>query len=287
MYPMDVVRALRMASASDAGAVLSTAQLLRNFVAAHGVAGLAKQGVVPEVARATSMRVVQFFSYPLMHELFFGRLPSEGSHGSKLASGMMASLPAAAVITPLENAKIALQLDSAGRFNNSMGEAMGHLWRRGALAPYVGFQGVFTRSAVSFGPYIAVLPYCNSVAAPACRSVFGDTPLGSTLGSLLGGLLAGSFGAALNCPFDLVRTALQKQAIAAAAKPMSGAQILSLSFSPLAYFEAGRAIYASKGLGALYMGLGFKVLHLGGVGSCNAALIPRFKKWFGIEREVF
>jgi hypothetical protein len=38
-------------------------------------------------------------------------------------------------ITPLENAKIALQLDHAGRFHNSMFASLRHLWRRGALAP--------------------------------------------------------------------------------------------------------------------------------------------------------
>lgn len=61
MYPMDVVRALRMASASEAVS-LPTAQLLRNFVSAHGLLGLASQGVLPEIARATAMRVVQCVS---------------------------------------------------------------------------------------------------------------------------------------------------------------------------------------------------------------------------------
>ena len=143
MYPMDVVRALRMASASEA-ASLSTAQLLSNFIAAHGFLGLAKQGVLPEIARATTMRVVQFFSYPLIHEAFFARKPSEGTPGTKLVAGMAAAMPAALAITPLENAKIALQLDQAKRFDNSMGRAVQHLWQRfgpskgliGGLSPF-------------------------------------------------------------------------------------------------------------------------------------------------------
>uniref|UniRef100_A0A7S2BR69 Uncharacterized protein n=1 Tax=Haptolina brevifila TaxID=156173 RepID=A0A7S2BR69_9EUKA len=282
---MDVVRALRMASATDAAA-LSTTQLLRNFIEAHGVLGLAKQGVMPEIARATTMRVVQFFSYPIVHETFFNRKPSEGTPATKLVSGMAASFPSAVAITPLENAKIALQLDSTKRFNNSMGEAIQHLWKRGTFAPYVGLQGVFTRSAISFGPYIATLPYCQQLTGPAAKTVCGDTPLATILGNLLGGLVAGSFGAALNCPFDLVRTNLQKQAIALAEHPMTTAQILSLSFSPVAYFNVGRQIVATRGIGALYMGLTFKVAHIGGTGACNAALIPYFKRLFGIEREV-
>jgi solute carrier family 25 2-oxodicarboxylate transporter 21 len=216
MYPFDVVRALRMASASDAAAAsLSTSQLVRNFVSAHGVKGLVSQGVAPEMARATMMRVVQFFSYPLCHEALTGKKPSEGTPVTKLVSGMAASLPSALAITPLENAKIALQLDSEKRFGNSMGNAARHLWRRGILAPYVGLQGVFTRSAISFGPYIATLPYCQSFTKPMVSNTLGDGPFATVLGNLLGGLLAGSFGAALNCPFDLVRTNLQKQAIGA------------------------------------------------------------------------
>ena len=114
MYPMDVVRALRMASASEAVS-RSTYQLLSDFISAHGLLGLAKQGVLPEIARATTMRVVQFFSYPLIHEAIFSKKPAEGTAGTKLVSGGLAALPAAVAITPLENAKIALQLDHCAK----------------------------------------------------------------------------------------------------------------------------------------------------------------------------
>ena len=247
--------------------------------------GLAKQGVLPEIARATTMRVVQFFSYPIIHEAFFSKKPSEGSPATKLVAGMAASFPSAVAITPLENAKIALQLDSAKRFNNSMSKATMHLWQRGMFAPYVGLQGVFTRSAISFGPYIAILPYCQGVVCPATKSALGDGSVATTVGNLLAGLVAGSIGAALNCPFDLVRTNLQKQAIAAAESPMTTGQILSLSFSPVSYFNVGKQIVMARGVGALYMGLTFKVAHIGGTGACNAALIPYFKGLFGMDRE--
>uniref|UniRef100_A0A6T7DMD3 Mitochondrial carrier protein n=1 Tax=Coccolithus braarudii TaxID=221442 RepID=A0A6T7DMD3_9EUKA len=287
MYPADVVRALRMASASEATAT-STVQLLRSFISAHGVLGLAKQGVFPEIARATLMRVAQFFSYPLAHEALFGGPPSSGSTSTQVLSGMAACLPSSLAITPLENAKIALQLDHAKQFNNSTDAALRHLWRRGALAPYIGFQGVFTRSALSFGPYIAALPYCQRVTRPAAAEVFGgSSAFGTVLGNLTGGLLAGALGAAINCPFDLVRTNLQKQAVALAAEPMSRSQIATLAFSPSTYFEVGRQIAYKNGVGALYRGLAFKIAHIGGVGALNAALIPYFKRTFGVRREVF
>ena len=189
MYPMDVVRALRMASASDAGASMSSVQLVRNFVQTHGMIGLLRQGVMPEIARATTMRVVGFFTFPLIHKQLFNRSPSEGTPGTKLISGGLAMLPAAVAITPLENAKIALQLDSAKRFDNSMGRAVSHLWQRGWLAPYVGMQGVFARGAMSFGPYVATLPFFNAFTGPLVKGAVGDTPLGTMLGNLLGELL--------------------------------------------------------------------------------------------------
>lgn len=284
MYPMDVVRALRMASAGDA-VYVSTPALLGNFIKAHGVMGLASQGVLPEIARATVMRVVQFFSYPLVHKALFAKEPAQGSPMTKLSAGMLASLPSALAITPLENAKIALQLDSKGEFGNSMTKAVQHLWRRGVLAPYVGVQAIFTRSAVSFGPYIAALPYCQKVTIPAAKNALGDNSTSKTVGNLLGGLMAGSLGAAINCPFDLVRTNLQKQAIELAKAPMSTGQIMSLAFSPIAYWKVASQIIAARGIGALYMGLTFKIAHIGGMGAANAMFIPYFKRLFGMSEE--
>lgn len=62
MYPVDVVRALKMASATGGGYTIG------EFVKVHGVKGLMSQGVVPEVIRATWMRVLKFFFFPITHE---------------------------------------------------------------------------------------------------------------------------------------------------------------------------------------------------------------------------
>ena len=83
-----------------------------------------------------------------------------------------------------------------------------------------------------------------------------------------------------------VRTNLQKQAIALAQQPMSSGQIARLALSPAAYWDTARGIVAARGLGALYLGLGFKIAHIGGTGALNAALIPQFKRILGTEREV-
>ena len=67
---------------------------------------------------------------------------------------------------------------------------------------------------------------------------------------------------------------------------MTTRQILSLAFSPVAYFEVGRQIVATRGVGGLYMGLAFKVAHIGGTGACNAAFIPYFKRLMGEQQEI-
>ena len=118
------------------------------------------------------------------------------------------------------------------------------------------------------------------------RLLGADSPTATFLGNLLGGLLAGSFGAALNCPFDLVRTNLQKQAIALAKEPMTRVQILQLTFGFGAYIDMARQIVAARGVSALYMGLAFKIAHIGGTGALNAALIPQFKRMLGVRQEA-
>ena len=65
MYPVDVWRALNMASATGAK------QTVGSFVKAHGISGMLKQGVGPEIARATLMRVFKFFNYPIVHRFMF------------------------------------------------------------------------------------------------------------------------------------------------------------------------------------------------------------------------
>ena len=57
MYPADLVRALKMSSAADAGKQ-GVPQLLRNFYQVHGAKGFVTQGVGPEMMRATYVRVL-------------------------------------------------------------------------------------------------------------------------------------------------------------------------------------------------------------------------------------
>ena len=60
--------------------------------------------------RATYMRVLKFFLFPITHKAMFGTAENKGSPATKAAAAAVASLPEGFTIQPLEVAKIALQL---------------------------------------------------------------------------------------------------------------------------------------------------------------------------------
>lgn len=277
MYPLDVVRALRMASAG--GAMDSTLVLVQRFVAVHGMAGLAKQGVLPEVVRATWMRCVQFFCMPLLHNALTGQPVTKGTAVSKSAAGVLATVPAVLTITPLENAKIALQLDDKKTFENSMGRVLRQLWSRSWAAPLIGWQGVQLRQAAWFAPYIVTLGPLER----SCKAALGSTPGADGLGKVAGGFAAGTLGAAINTPFDVVRTNLQKRGIVRAASDMPAREVYAMAFSFPEYFGLGKEIVGQNGLAAMYRGFAFKAVHLGGSGACLAFFIPFFQRLIGIQ----
>mmetsp|Transcript_5773 Transcript_5773/g.15550 ORF Transcript_5773/g.15550 Transcript_5773/m.15550 type:complete len:303 (-) Transcript_5773:7-915(-) len=276
MYPVDVVRALRMASAG--GSMDSTLVLVQRFVAAHGVVGLARQGVLPEVVRGTWMRCVQFFCMPLLHQRLTGRPVSQGTVGSKCLAGVLATVPAVLTITPLENAKIALQLDEQKRFGNSMARVLKQLWARSWAAPLIGWQGVQLRQAAWFAPYVCALGPLER----GCKGALGDAPGADSLGKAAGGFAAGTLGAALNTPFDVVRTNLQKDGILRASS-LERREVLAMAFSLRRYVRVGWQIVDQNGVAAMYRGFAFKAVHLGGSGACLAFFIPLFQRAMGVQ----
>ncbi len=56
MYPVDVVRALVMASPG-----LSPGQALSGFIQTHGYIGFLKQGLAAEMCRGTFSRMIKFY----------------------------------------------------------------------------------------------------------------------------------------------------------------------------------------------------------------------------------
>ena len=77
MYPVDLLRALKMSAAAD-GVSKGTGALVKDFHARHGLKGFVSQGVFPEMMRATYMRVLKFFLFPITHQAMYGKPESQG-----------------------------------------------------------------------------------------------------------------------------------------------------------------------------------------------------------------
>ena len=92
MYPVDLLRALKMSAAAE-GVSKGTGELVKEFHAKHGLKGFVSQGVLPEMLRATYMRVLKFFLFPITHKAVFGTPENKGSAMTKAVAGGLASLP--------------------------------------------------------------------------------------------------------------------------------------------------------------------------------------------------
>eukprot|EP00913_Durusdinium_trenchii_P019786 g18599.t1 len=114
MYPVDVVRAICMSNPGT-----GAGEALKGFLEAHGIMGFVKQGLVAEVTRASISRAIKFFMQPIVHKSLYGVPETKGSPVSKGLAGAIGTVPEVLAISPLENIKLAAQLDKEGRFNGS------------------------------------------------------------------------------------------------------------------------------------------------------------------------
>mmetsp|Transcript_6335 Transcript_6335/g.15688 ORF Transcript_6335/g.15688 Transcript_6335/m.15688 type:complete len:300 (-) Transcript_6335:1139-2038(-) len=271
MYPVDVCRALVM---SNPG--VGAGEAISGFLKTHGVAGFAKQGMVAELTRGTFSRLVKFWVQPIAHENVFGMKQKDGNPLTKGLAGMLATVPEVVIISPIENIKLAEQLDKEKKFNG-MGSVASHLYKtRGTAGLYIGYAGMQMRQALWTGGFFAS---CD-VFAGAAQGVFGK----GLLSDVCGGFGAGMFGVALNCWCDVTRTIIQKDAIAATFDPKGAVTTWGDNLSVPAFVGKAGQIASERGfMSGLYAGVHVKAVHLGGSGALLAVLMPRFKTWFGVE----
>lgn len=275
MYPVDLVRALKMSSAAEGGSIPT---LLKNFYAQHGAKGFVSQGVGPEMARATYMRVLKFFLFPIMHRNLFGTDVAQGNPGTKAVAAALASLPEGLTIAPLETAKIGLQLDKSNKFGNSASNVMKHVMEtRGWTGLWSGYFGVQYRQTSWTVAYFATLSSFQNMSKSIVPEEYKKVQ------QLSGGFMAGMFGAVFNTPGDVIRSTIQKRMLNEA-NPGKQTFTPGLLVSGVTeFFATGRAIAAAQGPGALYSGFPVKAMHLGGSGALLATLIPLFKNIMGVN----
>lgn len=275
MYPVDVVRALCMSNpGTGAGAALS------GFLQAHGVAGFLKQGLVAEVTRASISRAIKFFMQPIVHKNIYGVPETKGTPVSKGLAGALGTIPEVFAISPLENIKLAAQLDKEGRFKGSADVASHILKTRGVHGLMTGWAGMQVRQFLWTGGFFLTLDFYKG----QCKGVISN----NLVCDVVAGFAAGATGTALNCWTDVCRSVVQKEALAATFDASIPRPSAVSAYSPGPFISQVGKIYAAKGfMNGLYAGVGPKMVHLGGSGAILAVLMPRFKKMYfdamGIE----
>lgn len=270
MYPVDVARALKMSSAG--GPPIS----LTEHYKTHGVKGFVSQGVVPELVKSSSMRVSKFFFFPQFCSLFWSKAPGKCSPVEKGLAGAVATVPEILLISPIEVAKIGLQLDRENKFKNNSIDFAKHIYKtKGFAGLYSGWAGMQWRQSWWTGMYFATLASWKSALDPAVRRVGG----GDALSNLVSGFLAGVFASIPNAPGDVVRSVVQKKLFQDSERVAKGISMGGV----LEHVAVAREIVAAKGLTGLYAGFGFKALHLGGSGALMAMFVPIFANLMGIK----
>jgi len=268
MYPADVVRAICMSNpGTGAGAAL------KGFVEAHGVMGFVKQGLVAEVTRASISRAIKFFMQPIVHRAIYNKPETQGTPISKGLAGAIGTVPEVIAISPLENIKLAAQLDKEGRFSGSADIARHIMKTRGFGGLMIGYAGMQVRQCLWTGGFFLTLDwYKQGVAGVTSNKLAQD---------VLSGFAAGATGTAMNCWTDVCRSVVQKKALADTFDPAIPRPSMMEPLNPVPFFATAGEIMSARGLTGLYSGVGPKMVHLGGSGAILAVLMPRFKTmWF-------
>eukprot|EP00468_Gymnochlora_sp_CCMP2014_P009496 CAMPEP_0167755366 /NCGR_PEP_ID=MMETSP0110_2-20121227/8781_1 /TAXON_ID=629695 /ORGANISM="Gymnochlora sp., Strain CCMP2014" /LENGTH=271 /DNA_ID=CAMNT_0007641339 /DNA_START=62 /DNA_END=877 /DNA_ORIENTATION=- len=271
MYPADVIRAICMANPGT-----GPATALSGFVKAHGLAGFVKQGLAAEIARASFSRMIKFWLQPVAHQTVFGKDVKQGTPFTKGIAGALATFPEVWTISPLENLKLAEQLDKEKKFNGLV-DTSRHLMRtRGFFGGfYIGYIGMQMRQCLWTGGFFLTLDFF--------RGKYREVIPNKLASDILGGFSAGVFGTTLNCWTDVVRSVIQKEAVAATFDPKAKPAPLINHINPFHFLSRALSIYSARGIGGLYSGYPIKCVHLGGSGAILAVLMPRFKKMWGVE----
>lgn len=268
MYPVDVVRAICMSNpGTGAGAAL------KGFLETHGMAGFVKQGLVAEVSRATLSRAIKFFVFPIVHRNVYGREVAKGNPFTKGTAGALATIPEVFAISPLENIKLAAQLDTEGRFKGSADIARHIMRTRGFSGLMTGYAGMQVRQCLWTGGFFMSLDLYKGAISPVISNPMA--------GDVVSGFFAGATGVAMNCWTDVCRSIVQKQALADTFNPEIARPSPLAPLNPGPFFAQAQNLFATRGIGGLYAGVGPKMVHLGGGGALLAVLMPRFQTaWY-------
>ena len=156
---------------------------------------------------------------------------------------------------------------------------------RGVLGLWTGFIGVQWRQASWTAAYFGIVANFESRVRALLAFVVAEpsAPAAVKGAQLTAGFGAGMFGALFNVPGDLIRTTVQRDALAAHGAPLKPPPFPFLAVGE--FVRTGAHIVRTAGPAALWTGLRWKALHLGGSGALMAAFLPFWKSVLGVDRE--
>merc|ERR1712048_1254248 len=144
---------------------------------------------------------------------------------------------------------------------------------RGVHGLMTGWAGMQVRQFLWTGGFFLTLDFYKNL----CKSQISN----NLACNVVSGFAAGATGTALNCWTDVCRSIVQKEALAATFDPTIPRPSAMAPYNPVPFFGEAAKLYANKGIGGMYAGVGPKMVHLGGGGAILAVLMPRFKDmWF-------
>merc|ERR1712113_1108051 len=229
-------------------------------------------GLVAEVTRASISRAIKFFMQPIVHKSLYGMPETKGTPVSKGLSGAIGTFPEVLAISPLENIKLAAQLDKEGKFKGSADIAKHIMKTRGFNGFMIGYGGMQVRQCLWTGGFFLTLDwYKGNIKTVVSNNLACD---------ILAGFAAGATGTAFNCWTDVCRSIVQKRALADTFDSSIPRPSAVTVYSPGPFFKEAATLAGEKGIGGLYAGVGPKMIHLGGSGAILAVLMPRFKSMY-------
>merc|ERR1740129_2149924 len=200
--------------------------------------GFVKQGLVAEVTRASISRAIKFLMQPIVHKAMYGKPETQGTPVSKGLAGAIGTFPEVVAISPLENIKLAAQLDKEGKFKGSADIAKHIMRTRGFNGLMIGYAGMQVRQFLWTGGFFLTLDlYKGGVSNLVSNKLAQD---------VLSGFAAGATGTALNCWTDVCRSIVQKKALADTFDPAIPRPSMLTPYNPGPFFGTASEIMAAK-----------------------------------------
>ena len=272
MYPIDVMRAIKMSYVADTRNLITIPNHYKKF----GIRGFVSKGMLPEIAKSSVMRISKFYLFPIGCSILWSDKPQNCSSIQKGIAGAIITIPEIIMISPLEVAKMGIQMDHKNLYKNNSINFIKHQYKIHRInGLYVGWAGMQWRQCFWSGTYFSTLSWWKSKIEPIGNSIGIPT----IVNQFIAGFLAGSVATIPNTPGDVVRSVVQKRLFGNSKLPAYGISVNGV----LEHANIAKEIIYRNGIQGLYSGIGLKALHLGGSGALMAIFIPIFSNLMKIS----